>query len=293
MPVSRSKRLEQIDALRGLAALAVVWFRFTQGNGSFLPDGLLKASGAWGWLGVEVFFVISGFVLPYALHVASYRWSKFPRFLGRRLVRLEPPYLVSIVMVLLLGRLSAQTPGFAGQPWTVDGVQLAAHVGYLAGMLGLGWLNPVYWTLAIELQFYLLVGLTYGLIMHRRAEVRWSTLLAWLLLSVLFSSGAFVMHFLGLFGLGVVTLWLRERLLSVWAYLVVSLFIALLIAWDHGAPVAAAALGGAWVIAWVRLERVPGLCWLGALSYSLYLLHIPIGGRVVNLSARVADQTWS
>ena len=293
MKSTSSSRLGQVDALRGLAALAVAWFHFTQGNASFLPEGTLKSSGTWGWLGVEVFFVISGFVLPLALRVAGYQVAAFPRFLGRRLVRLEPPYLASIVIVLALGWLSSRTPGFAGQPWSFDGVQVAAHLGYLSGMLGLGWLNPVYWTLAIELQFYLLVGLTYGLIMHPRALVRWLTLVAWLLLSVAIPSGSFVPHYLGLFGLGLVTLWLREGFLDGREYLAVSLVIALVVGWQHGLPVAIAGLLAAWAIAWVRLDRVPGMCWLGAVSYSLYLLHIPIGGRVVNLGARYADQVWS
>ena len=69
--------------------------------------------------------------------------------------------------------------------------------------------------------------------------------------------------------------------------------IAAVLCWDHGVPVAIAALISAWVIAWVRLGQVPGLCWLGTVSYSLYLLHIPIGGRVINLGARFAHQTWS
>lgn len=288
-----SGRLVNVDALRGLAALAVAWFHFTNGNPNFLADGALKSSGNLGWLGVEVFFVISGFVLPLAMRVAGYQLSDFPRFLGRRLVRLEPPYLASIVVVLALAWLSSKAPGFAGQPWSLDGVQVVAHLGYFSGMLGMGWLNPVYWTLAIELQFYLLVGLTYGLIMNEHLLIRKLSLLAWLTFSVTITSGLFVPHYLGLFGLGLVTLWLQEGFLDRREYLIICFSISLVLAWQHGFPVAIAGLLAAWTIAWVRLERVPGLTLLGMLSYSFYLLHVPIGGRVVNLGVRFADQVWS
>ena len=70
---ARSARLTTPDCLRGMAAAGVAWFHITNGNPEFSPPALLKASGAHGWLGVEVFFVISGFVIPYALHAARYR----------------------------------------------------------------------------------------------------------------------------------------------------------------------------------------------------------------------------
>jgi peptidoglycan/LPS O-acetylase OafA/YrhL len=48
-------------------------------------------------------------------------------------------------------------------------------------------------------------------------------------------------------------------------------------------------VGSAAAIAAVRLPRMGLVAWLGAISYSLYLLHIPVGGRVINLATRVSD----
>jgi hypothetical protein len=56
----QSQRIETVDALRGVAALSVAWYHFTHGNLTFLRDGRLKSSGAYGWLGLEMFFVLSG-----------------------------------------------------------------------------------------------------------------------------------------------------------------------------------------------------------------------------------------
>ena len=58
----RESQIEIIGALRGLAALSVAWFHFTNG-GDLLQSGWLKASGAYGWLGVELFFVVKVFLL--------------------------------------------------------------------------------------------------------------------------------------------------------------------------------------------------------------------------------------
>src|SRR3954470_23823868 len=76
-----SMRIPVLDPLRGIAALAVTWFHFTNGRPGYLPSGLLKSSGSFGWLGVEVFFVISGFVIPYALWGAGYRIERLGRFM--------------------------------------------------------------------------------------------------------------------------------------------------------------------------------------------------------------------
>ena len=151
-------RNETVDALRGLAALSVCFFHFTNGT-HFRATSYLAPIGAYGWLGVEVFFVISGFIVPYAMLRAGYTLSAWPTFMVKRLIRLEPPYLVSIAIVMLLGIASTMAPGFQGPPIDWTPAQIAGHLGYLNTFLGLPWLNPVYWSLAIEFQFYVLIGL--------------------------------------------------------------------------------------------------------------------------------------
>src|ERR1700750_1066981 len=83
MPEEERSRIHVLDTLRGVASLAVCWFHLTSFKYN-TPDGtaypLLKGTGRYGWLGVEVFFVISGFVLPYSLHRAGYRLRDYPIF---------------------------------------------------------------------------------------------------------------------------------------------------------------------------------------------------------------------
>ena len=51
-----SKREESVEVLRGMAAFSVMWFHLTNGNHTFPPEAsLLKASGAYGYLGVQYF----------------------------------------------------------------------------------------------------------------------------------------------------------------------------------------------------------------------------------------------
>ncbi|HEY0172641.1 MAG TPA: acyltransferase family protein, partial [Pyrinomonadaceae bacterium] len=131
MVMNKGGRVGTVDAMRGLASLAVCWFHLTNGNPNFLSDGLLKASGAHGWLGVEAFFVISGFVIPYSLYRTGYRLNDYPRFLYKRIVRLDPPYLLSIALILLVGYLATLAPGFNGVPFQPSAKQILLHLGYL------------------------------------------------------------------------------------------------------------------------------------------------------------------
>ena len=96
------RRIYLVEYLRGLAALSVAWFHLTNQYAAGISPA--RISGSYGWLGVEVFFVISGFVIPLSLAKLQTRYTlrQFPQFMVRRVLRLEPPYLLSVVLVIFV-----------------------------------------------------------------------------------------------------------------------------------------------------------------------------------------------
>lgn len=293
-------RIPILDPLRGIAALAVMWFHFTQGDHLLDQGGwtaaLLKSSGTYGWAGVEFFFVISGFVLPYALLKGQYRLRNYGTFLLKRLTRLEPPYLVSIALALGLWFLGASTPWFRGQPFDLEWPRLFLHLGYLNSYFGFASYIPIYWTLAIEFQFYLSIALLFPLIVHPRRWLRDLLPVALAVLSRFPSRPDTIFHCLPLFCMGIATFQHYAGLAPrrVWVgQLVVAAAFCLA---TMGGVATAAGLSAALLIGLStstdllragrgqRLLRALG--WAGTVSYSLYLVHIPIGGRVVGLGAR-------
>jgi len=275
-----------VEGLRGLAALAVAWFHFTNANATFPTFGWLRASGTYGWLGVESFFVISGYIVPYAMLSAGYRRAAWPTFLAKRLLRLEPVYLVSILLTLALWWVSSRSPGFTRPPPTA--AQVLLHVGYLPGLLGYEWLDAAYWTLAIEFQFYLLMAVSFGWLAHPSARVRACGFGAACLLPFVVPSDNLVFHYLGLFALGVATCWKQAGLVTRGGYPALLAAATGVTSATLGPAVAAVGAGTACLIAYGSRLRWRPMASMGALSYSLYAIHGPVGERVVNLGARYA-----
>ena len=91
------ERLLFIDGLRGVAALAVLFYHFYY-NSPYLEtfDALLPRWLCWlfgkGWMGVEIFFVISGFVIAHSLGKDRVTPKYAAGFILRRSIRLDPPY---------------------------------------------------------------------------------------------------------------------------------------------------------------------------------------------------------
>ncbi len=295
-------RVAILDPLRGVAALSVMWFHLTNGGGLFGDASPLsrafKASGHYGWAGVEMFLVISGFVLPYALDRGGYRLRDYGTFWLKRLLRLEPPYLASIALTLLLWALGSLAPAFHGVPFTLEGRRLLLHLGYLNHYFGQESYNPVYWTLAIELQFYLSIALLFPLLTARNAILRLTVPLAFLALAWVPVEGVFLFKYLPLFVLGILAYQARARSIAAPLHGLLTGVALLATSFRAGLP---ATLAGALAAACITLFAVHGaapslerrrwmraLTWAGSVSYSLYLVHVPVGGRVVNLGVRLA-----
>lgn len=285
----KSARLTNIDALRGIASLAVCWFHLTN---TYAPNSLARFTGQYGWLGVEVFFVLSGFIIPYAMFRGGYTFpGAWRSFISKRILRIEPPYLLSIILVLALWHASTLAPNFAGAPPPrIFTVQTLLHVGYLTGMAGHPWLNPVFWTLAIEFQFYLLVSFVFAFLGSTKKKVVLITDFALISVALIFTSDVFVFKYLGLFMLGIAVFQYRAGLLTNNTLVILLVGATLITGVALGSMVALVGLLTSIIIlSPVNLGKSKFTLWLGSISYSLYLVHVPIGGRVINFGKRFVD----
>jgi peptidoglycan/LPS O-acetylase OafA/YrhL len=270
-----------VGALRGFAALAVCWYHFIYGQ-----DTWLRWSGKYGWLGVQIFFVVSGFIIPYSLYQYRYSIRDYFRFLGKRIARLHPPYLASIFVVVVLGWLMMLIPAWKAHPPDTSWQQLVSHFFYLNDLLGRPWLNVVYWTLGIELQWYLLLGLIFPLV----ASSTWRWQIAGTLLALLghrlIPSEHIIFHIVPVFLIGIFVFQYRMGLSSLWRMLLSIAAMFAIMKAPIGMPVAVVSVVTGLLIAFVTLEnRLFNR--LGEVSYSLYLLHIPIGLRVIDFTSRL------
>src|SRR6185295_14367033 len=171
------RRLQSIDALRGIAALGVVFYHAAWQTGNAVPANafhwpvkLLQFFSAFGYIGVFLFFVISGF----CIHL---QWAKaranqqptsiqFGTFWRRRFRRLYPPYIIAFALFMVMAAL---TSGINLTHFFVYDVvmhllmlhNLDPHTCYS--------INGVFWTLAIEEQLYL----AYFLLLFLRTRWGW------------------------------------------------------------------------------------------------------------------------
>jgi len=271
--------LRTIDAVRGLAALVVVLFHY---GGVVLPtlaphplEGLLS----FGEYGVEVFFVLSGFVIPYSMVRGGYGWSALGAFMWKRYLRIAPLAYFSALLMIAYHLLSLILLGRPVQSRDWPGIDAASVIGNLLfhpQLLGSSWFNFVFWTLAVELQFYFVIALMLPLLLQARHAALNGVIVVALLGLSFVAKENFFLHS-GYFILGVAAFLYRHGSIGGRGLIAVSITTAAaLLLRDEWAPV------GLSVATTALLLWRPGLGsrftdWLGAISYCLYLMHLPVG----------------
>ncbi len=277
------QRLGTIDALRGVAALSVAWYHFTHA----LPQPWIKASGNYGWAGVEMFFVISGFIIPYSLHRSGYHSRDFPLFLVKRIARLDPPYIADILLIIALSYVVTLFPGFRGDWPHYTASQLLCHLAYFNSFVGKPWVNVVFWSLGIEFQYYLMIGALFPLLVNRRPLVRLGFLALLIVASLVIRRYTLVFVWFPLFVSGILVFQRKIGLISP-RMMLAGLAITGVVAWFvNGHLVSVVVVATALVIEYVEITA-SRFTKVGLISYSVYLLHVPVGGRIMNLGTRIA-----
>lgn len=284
-----AKRLAGLDALRGIAAMTVVLGHFTVAYATVtghphqpsitVPDG---------HYGVELFFIISGFVIFMTLDRTRHPYD----FVASRVARLWPAYLACMALTVLVTmalRLPWQ-PTFGPRLIAVNTTMVPALFDYPAA-------DPSYWTLAFELSFYVLAATAVFKLGARYTE---HCCLGWLALCLAGHLYGFeqiddrieiltAMEFAPLFVIGVMLYRARAEQGGRAPYALIALSLALCAYGPHWSyrPIHAAlyiAMVATFaLLVWLGtqqdsfLGRIRPLVFLGEISYSLYLVHQVIG----------------
>lgn len=282
-----NRHLYSLDYLRGFAAVAVCLFHFTD-KFDYLPStDPLKIIFSSGHFGVEIFFIISGLVIPYSMAKGQYTLNKIGVFFKKRIIRIEPPYLFCVLLVLALNYATTMSPVYVGNAFKVDYEQLVFHVGYLNGYMGKDWLNQAFWTLAIEFQYYVLIALFFSLIDHKNMFIWILSLVAFNAFAPMFDRN-YVFNFSIFFTTGILIYRYLVNKLSFAEAILCSIAVLAVLLWRYSYKEVIVVVATSLVIFLPLRPTVIGT-FFGNISYSLYLLHCPIGLRVINLTQRFLE----
>ncbi|MCW7537521.1 acyltransferase [Aquabacterium sp. A7-Y] len=315
-------RFHEIDMLRGIACAMVVAFHYLwrgqqAGWLGDSPPAWLSRMAEFGYLGVHLFFMVSGFVIFMSAEGATPR-----QFVASRVSRLYPAFWVAAPLT------AAAAWGFGSTDFAVSGRQLLLNLPMTPHWFGVEFVDGAYWSLAVELHFYILVWASLRLGLLPRTE--W-LLAGWLLLSSLNAAWPtytvefwLELRWAPFFAAGVCCYLIREHGLSRarlallgWSFLL-SLYYSSLVHWFAGHTGAGVLIAAAVVSVFYALFlliafdlwRLPAsrwVFWAGALTYPVYLLHqnigyllieapgwrqLPFGLRVTAVCGAVTATAW-
>ncbi|WP_057832358.1 acyltransferase family protein [Colwellia sp. TT2012] len=294
-----NNRLGYLDSIRGLAALLVVvhhtfevFLKYNEGAYPILSG--FNSTVDLGRLGVIVFFITSGFVIPWSLKGETPNALK--NFAIKRFFRLYPAYWFSIIVATIIG---------LGVGVHVDSPQqVLVNFTMIHKFLGVESVIGAYWTLHLELVFYIAcAGLFYfGGLKNNKYLITLSVLLS--LAAIVFASIRYYYHIkipiimpLGLSAMfygAVLRNYLLEKqtelkipLIILTIFYFASLFVAQRMYYLDGWLSWYVTQLSAFTVFYLLVTKIklnnPFFIYLGKVSYSLYLLHAVVIGAVFHL----------
>jgi peptidoglycan/LPS O-acetylase OafA/YrhL len=280
------KPIPVLNCLRGIAASLVCLFHHVYFTADYIQNESVRHFFWYGSLGVQVFFIISGIVIPLSMINGQYTHSQWGKFMARRLTRIEPPYLLSILVALICYySLAPAVPieNIEPQPNIRD---LLLHIGYMVPMVkDSNWLLIVYWTLAVEFQYYLLLSIIFPLALSGRSVNRCLFYAVFLAFPLVLNYKDTLFQHSPIFLLGIVYALQLSGIIKLKEYWVVSLLSIAVACFVLPLPNITAAVATILVVHHFPNFQNKALLFLGMVSYSLYLLHLSIGTAFVDYMA--------
>jgi peptidoglycan/LPS O-acetylase OafA/YrhL len=180
--MSNSSRLLELDALRGIAAISVVLYHYTTVFRATYGHHDLLIYFPYGGYGVNLFFIISGFVIFLTLEKVATGLD----FIVGRFSRLFPAYWIAI------GLTSSVVFVFGLPGQEVELKNILINLTMLEQWLNTPYIDEVYWSLSLELSFYVLMFILYKSNMLKRIEI---FAITWLILFYIIRVIKYIMGF--------------------------------------------------------------------------------------------------
>ena len=281
-----------INNLRGVAALSVCLFHFIYSTINYVTDQDILNIVYYGQYGITLFFVISGVVIPLSLLRSNYTINKWPKFLLKRAIRIEPPYLValalSITMILVRRQITGDTTA------DISMTQIALHLGYLIPFFldEFKWLNEVFWTLAIEFQYYLIISFLILLVINGKLIGRLVFYVIILALPFCFLDLNFFPAYAGIFLMGISWSFYYIKKINTIEFLIVLTGSFFVVYFKFGNVDAVCGLVTVICIQLFNTYSNKVLNFFGNISYSLYLIHPLIGASIINVLSHSFFLSW-
>lgn len=280
---STTNRFDNVEIIRGIAALIVVLFHFSYFTS---PENWYNKIFRHGYLGVDAFFIISGFVLPLSFAQKNYTLSELPKQILRRIIRIEPAYWVSIFLFAVKDatyQLTVDAKNFR-MPDTYGFMSLILHFFHANAFFKMPWIRELYWTLALDWQFYLFLCVAFLVLNKRAWWVRYPLYIAIAALYWIsppdnvwasfycfdFLAGLMFFHFTRNYIS-------RLELGAMWAALLYVVYIKMGL--NHFCSISTVCL----VLFFVK-QGTTWLRFLGKVSYSLYLTHAFSGWTLISIA---------
>lgn len=282
-----------VDALKAFACLAIVihhlcfYGPLTDAVRPWLPE-LIGFFDVYGRMAVQVFLVVSGFLLAHKYLVNPSADISLGCALQQRYVRLAAPYCAALLLAVACNTLAGQWMHHASLSAPPEGAQLLAHVLLLQDLLDVEALSAGVWYVAIDFQ---LCALALGLLWLacRLGVANGGVALLWTmtLLSMFYFNldpgwDETALYFFAAFGLGMLGAWAAPRRHGLlWLTLLSACTGAALLVQFR--PRLALALAVMLLLAWgsrqgflYRLPTPAAITRLSQVSYSVFLVHFPL-----------------
>jgi peptidoglycan/LPS O-acetylase OafA/YrhL len=283
MDVNVNNKLASLVFLRAIAVLCVCFCHFAKPlTEGYVYSPIFSFINEYGKYGVEIFFVISGFVIPLSLENGKYQLSDFMRFIYKRVIRLHPAFIAAIALTLIITYFSFK---FKHLPFPETFESIA---GSILVFQNLG-LNVVFWTLRIEAEFYIFIGLFFILLKNFPSIALYIVIPVLLLASQFdyFNAIGLLKH-LSYFLMGTIGFLIYAKKGQVWHHylllLVVIIFSFLFTSIPNMIDSIPASIAGALTILFILFYKgktPQSLNFIGKISYSLYLVHYPISRIII------------